>query len=701
MKTKKLFTSLSFLTIALGAFSFATALKENNQPDFAVTEAWSLDVKPSVDASYYSAADGKTGSQLRNALADFNKPTSPSYDWSRYEAADEAQDDSNSILCVYTRHNIPKNGHCGSYSWNTWNREHVYTQSKFPNSDKDNHNIFACEGQINNTRGNLPYDEVQGKSGASRISEFGHTTDCYYISGTSFEPCDEAKGEIARACLYCTIYYGYDLSQIFVDKNIALKWNAMYPVTAREIYRNNVVYTLQGNRNPFIDHPSYAQKIYDGPAYQGTDPLDAGGVTISPSSASVVKGNTVSLTAVASDSSAITWSTSDSTVATVTQLGVVTGVKVGTATITATASCGSASATITVTEPKTLSSISVSGQKTAFVINSEFSFGGTVTAHYNDSTTADVTSSATFSGYNLANEGNQTVTVSYTEGGVNRTTTYNITVSSTRVVYEETESVIGTIAYTSGSEVVSVSTLSTSKSGYTNIENAPDDSHQGLRLGSGSDTGTLTITSTTSNIRKVVVNARNYSNDSTVEMKIGGTSNTLTSSYSDYTKEYTTATNSVAINTTTKKKRAWISVITVSSISMQDISTTADCIGLETFITSYMHMDYTENLGYCSDNEHHYYATAKAAFNDLNNHQRSLFTSNSAYLAEWTRLSTWASKNGDLLSSINNKLIITSIVDSTESFKSNSALITIIVVSALSTCVLLSLLISKKRRYRK
>ena len=64
-------------------------------------------------------------------------------------------------------------------------------------------------------------------------------------------------------------------------------------------------------------------------------------------------------------------------------------------------------------------------------------------------------------------------------------------------------------------------------------------------------------------------------------------------------------------------------------------------------------MDYTENLGYCKDNEHHYYSTAKTAFNALNTHQRSLFTSNSAYSTEWARLSTWASKNGESLNGSN------------------------------------------------
>lgn len=78
---------------------------------------------------------------------------------------------------------------------------------------------------------------------------------------------------------------------------------------------------------------------------------------------------------------------------------------------------------------KSLSSISISGQTTEFSVGDTFSFGGTVTAHYSDSTSLDVTSSSTFSGYNMSSSGSQTVTVSYTEGGLTKTTTYSITVS--------------------------------------------------------------------------------------------------------------------------------------------------------------------------------------------------------------------------------------------------------------------------------
>ena len=79
---------------------------------------------------------------------------------------------------------------------------------------------------------------------------------------------------------------------------------------------------------------------------------------------------------------------------------------------------------------KTLSSIAVSGDyKTSFIKNEAFSFGGTVTATYSDSTTDDVTASSEFSGYSMSTTGNQTVTVSYTEAGTTKTTSYGITVN--------------------------------------------------------------------------------------------------------------------------------------------------------------------------------------------------------------------------------------------------------------------------------
>ena len=82
--------------------------------------------------------------------------------------------------------------------------------------------------------------------------------------------------------------------------------------------------------------------------------------------------------------------------------------------------------------PKALSSILVNDPKTIFEQGDLFSFEGTVTATYDDGTTADVTSSESlsFSGYNMLTSGKQTVTVSYTEGETTKTDTYEITVNA-------------------------------------------------------------------------------------------------------------------------------------------------------------------------------------------------------------------------------------------------------------------------------
>lgn len=75
-----------------------------------------------------------------------------------------------------------------------------------------------------------------------------------------------------------------------------------------------------------------------------------------------------------------------------------------------------------------LTSITLAGYNTSLNINSNFLYGGTVTANYSDGSTADVTLATTFSGYNMSTAGTQTVTASYTEGGVTQTATYQLTV---------------------------------------------------------------------------------------------------------------------------------------------------------------------------------------------------------------------------------------------------------------------------------
>lgn len=210
---------------------------------------------------YYDKCEGLEGSALADKLQEINTPKSKSYDWSRYEAADESPTDPNSIISLYTRHNIPKKNHCGNYSWDKWNREHIFVQANYSQSTTDNHNIFACEGDINNIRNNHKFGEVSHSSG-NRCEASGHMTDCYLDNKKDlFEPCDEAKGEVARSIMYGTVQYNYTMTGMMAFE-IALKWHLEHPITTRDINRNEVVYKLQGNRNPFVDHPEYACKIW-------------------------------------------------------------------------------------------------------------------------------------------------------------------------------------------------------------------------------------------------------------------------------------------------------------------------------------------------------------------------------------------------------------------------------------------------------
>ena len=103
--------------------------------------------------------------------------------------------------------------------------------------------------------------------------------------------------------------------------------------------------------------------------------------------------------------------------------------KVGEQTVTVTYQGKTAEYKINVSEEPVapvLESISVSGQKTTFTVGDEFSFGGKVMAHFDKGEDQDVTSEATFSGYDMSKEGEQTVTVTY-QG---KTVTYTITVQA-------------------------------------------------------------------------------------------------------------------------------------------------------------------------------------------------------------------------------------------------------------------------------
>ena len=300
----------------------------------------------------------------------------------------------------------------------TTNREHVwakngggtFTAEAGPGADA--HHLRPTEQKLNEIRSNWGFAEVNQTTGniaaqAGR-TDYGTFPDglCYKGSsssggsGTFFYPAEGYRGATARILMYMQVRYGDEFDLHFVDgastsngKGIGkisdlFKWHLLEPPTTEEIYRNHAVAEIQGNRNPFIDHPEYAEMIYchDGQSYNtalqnavqkygsylgsNVDPDKIPtSISLSQSSLTLEVGKTSSkINVTATPTGAyndVTWTSSNTSVATVAN-GVVTAKAVGSATITATSKYDTnvkASLNVTV-NPVQLTDLTINGTLT-------------------------------------------------------------------------------------------------------------------------------------------------------------------------------------------------------------------------------------------------------------------------------------------------------------------------------------------------
>ncbi len=242
-----------------------------------------------IPSGYYTNADNKSGVELQSALHDIiDQHTVISYDglWNAFYTTDIKSDGK--VWDIYS--DIPGgtpeylfsfgSNQCGNYSGegDCYNREHSFPKSWFNDKSpmiSDLFQIFPTDGYVNGKRGNYAYGETSSPSWTSTNgSKLGPCNISGY-SGTVFEPIDEYKGDLARTYFYmATRYYGEDsgwAGSDMVDGSqpkawalaMLLEWNNEDPVSQKEIDRNNAVFAIQKNRNPFIDHPEYADYIWD------------------------------------------------------------------------------------------------------------------------------------------------------------------------------------------------------------------------------------------------------------------------------------------------------------------------------------------------------------------------------------------------------------------------------------------------------
>ncbi len=140
-----------------------------------------------------------------------------------------------------------------------YNCEHVVPRIWFNNdrvAEGDLHHLFACESTINAERSSNRLKEVEDPAetfpeGLKKLGEF--------------EP-SAGKGEVARATLYFLLRYPGEVGNHpyeYKPEDIQnlVQWSNENPVTLHEHHRNQAIQDIQGNRNPFIDHPEWVNKV--------------------------------------------------------------------------------------------------------------------------------------------------------------------------------------------------------------------------------------------------------------------------------------------------------------------------------------------------------------------------------------------------------------------------------------------------------
>ena len=203
--------------------------------------------------AYYASANGLKGtelkSKLRTIISSTHKKVTTYAELKTYlQKADEDPNNPNNMLLFYTAESVAKTN-----NMNIWNREHVWAQSLTggwfgtSGAGADMHHLRPCDPGVNSSRGNKKFGTSSGYYDASK-----HGADY--------------RGDVARIIFYLFVRYTeadrHTFTSIAQSKEILLEWNRLDPVSKTETIRNDYTYTIQGNRNPFIDHPETADLIW-------------------------------------------------------------------------------------------------------------------------------------------------------------------------------------------------------------------------------------------------------------------------------------------------------------------------------------------------------------------------------------------------------------------------------------------------------
>ena len=242
-----------------------------------------------VVASYYSKINfSQTKATLKTALCNLiYSHTNVGYDglWNAYKTTDVLAD-GKTIWDMYSACKFEVGGSKQGASYkkegDAYNREHTIPQSIFNKNAiprADLFHVYPTDGYVNNVRSNYPHAEVVDETNtyvSTNNTKIGRSATSG-VSGKVCEPADEYKGDFARTYFYFVTCYeknlsGYKDFATFTQNSypslsswaitLYKKWSKEDPVSEKEINRNEAVYKIQKNRNPFIDFPGLEDKIW-------------------------------------------------------------------------------------------------------------------------------------------------------------------------------------------------------------------------------------------------------------------------------------------------------------------------------------------------------------------------------------------------------------------------------------------------------
>jgi endonuclease I len=234
----------------------------------------SLNAPRAIPADYYAGAEGLAGDSLLRALNQRVKgQTDLGYDGGRDILFDNVDDptDTNTIVSVYTGEVITGVSTRSSAYNKGFNTEHTWPQSKGATGagKGDVHHLYACDIDSNGLRSSHPFGVVVNAAKILPDLSFpGQSSKLGFNAGGTevFEPPTRHKGNVARALMYFYTRYAAargsaSLENFTVERQVLQQWHQMDPVDDAERLRNDRIFAVQKNRNPFIDRPEFAERI--------------------------------------------------------------------------------------------------------------------------------------------------------------------------------------------------------------------------------------------------------------------------------------------------------------------------------------------------------------------------------------------------------------------------------------------------------